>query len=485
MGQVSGWARRAAWLYFGMTVLDWGIVAFTLALAIWGYEQGLIVGAFTLSGFVLGAFAGSRLAPALLSGGAHSPYAPMLAALGALMFGAAVAVSLEGLGVGVRARLVRGPTMHLADGAGGAVLIAAVALGLTWVFGAVALHAPGAGELRRGRPTLADPRPPQRPSAALGADPQRAEQGRPAPQCPRPAGFGRPPSKAIVRDQPTGPPPPPGPGFAGGGPGFVAGTGTSVPPETAECPNCHASNVAGAKFCASCGTSLAPPKVVCANCEAENPVGARFCANCGQPLGPQPVHCASCGTEVAADARFCPGCGTAVAPPSPAVSRYSVPARRRRTSSAPSTPCSPGPEAVRDSAAAGAAGAAVVGSAAVAAASSSVVAAAGERRGRRHHRRHRADPDCRRHLLHRPPSDAVARGSWLPAGRRGGGAGTIPPASDSHPDSDSDSVDGFPGAGHQLGARRPLPWHPRRGPRAGQFGGGRPGRDQGPRSRLQ
>ncbi len=132
-----------------MTVLDWGIVAFTLALAIWGYEQGLIIGAFTLTGFALGAFAGSRLAPALLSGGSHSPYAPLLAALGALMVGAAVAVTLEGLGAGVRARLVRGPAMHLADGAGGAVLIAAVALGLTWIFGAVALHAPGAGELRR------------------------------------------------------------------------------------------------------------------------------------------------------------------------------------------------------------------------------------------------------------------------------------------------------------------------------------------------
>ena len=132
-----------------MTVLDWGILAFTAALAIWGYAQGLIVGAFTLTGFALGALAGSRLAPALLAQGAESPYAPMLAALGALTFGAAVAVSLEGLGLGLRARLVHGPGSHLADGAGGAVLIAALALGLTWVFGAVALHAPGAGELRR------------------------------------------------------------------------------------------------------------------------------------------------------------------------------------------------------------------------------------------------------------------------------------------------------------------------------------------------
>jgi S1-C subfamily serine protease len=132
-----------------MTVLDWGIVAFTAALAIWGYAQGLIVGAFTLFGFTVGALAGSRLAPALLTQGAHSPYAPMFAALGAVMVGAAVAVTLEGLGLGLRARLVRGPTTQYVDGAGGAVLIAAVALGLTWVFGAVALHAPGAGELRR------------------------------------------------------------------------------------------------------------------------------------------------------------------------------------------------------------------------------------------------------------------------------------------------------------------------------------------------
>jgi S1-C subfamily serine protease len=132
-----------------MTVLDWGIVAFTVALAIWGYEQGLIVGAFTLTGFAVGALAGSRLAPLLLAQGARSPYAPMFAALGALMVGAAVAVTLEGLGLGVKARLIRGPATHVADGAGGALLIAALALGLAWVFGAVALHAPGAGELRR------------------------------------------------------------------------------------------------------------------------------------------------------------------------------------------------------------------------------------------------------------------------------------------------------------------------------------------------
>ncbi len=132
-----------------MTVLDWGIVAFTLALAIWGYRQGLIVGTLTLFGFALGAFTGSRIGPLLLNQGSASPYAPLCAALGALLVGALVAVALESMALGLRARLLRGSgPLHLADGAGGAALVASVALGLVWVFGAVALHAPGTAQLR-------------------------------------------------------------------------------------------------------------------------------------------------------------------------------------------------------------------------------------------------------------------------------------------------------------------------------------------------
>jgi S1-C subfamily serine protease len=132
-----------------MTILDWGIVAFTLALALWGYRQGLIVGTLTLIGFALGAFAGSRIGPLVLNQGAESPYAPLCAALGALLAGALVAVTLESLGLGLRSRLIRDTgLLHLADGAGGAALIASVALGVVWVFGAVALHAPGTAQLR-------------------------------------------------------------------------------------------------------------------------------------------------------------------------------------------------------------------------------------------------------------------------------------------------------------------------------------------------
>ncbi len=131
-----------------MTVLDWGIVAFTAALGLGGYRQGLIVGALTLVGFAAGAFLGSRIGPLVLQQGSASPYAPLFAALGALLVGAVVAVTLESLALGLRARVIRRKALHRADGAGGAALVAAVALGLVWVFGAVVLHAPGTARLR-------------------------------------------------------------------------------------------------------------------------------------------------------------------------------------------------------------------------------------------------------------------------------------------------------------------------------------------------
>lgn len=131
-----------------MTVLDWAILAFTLALALWGYRQGLIVGALTLAGFGIGAFTGSRIAPLLLTKGSHSPYAPLCAALGALLVGALTAVTVESFALGLREKIVRRPFLQAADGAGGAALIASVALGLAWVFGAVLLHAPSTARLR-------------------------------------------------------------------------------------------------------------------------------------------------------------------------------------------------------------------------------------------------------------------------------------------------------------------------------------------------
>ncbi len=183
-----------------MTVLDWAIIAFTIALAMWGYRQGLIVGALTLVGFGAGAFAGGRLGPLVLSQGSESPYAPLCAAVGALLVGALVAVAVESLALGLRARLIRRPALHLADGAGGAALIACVGLGLAWVFGAVALHAPATERLRADVQSsvilrsLNDVLPPSGP--LLNA----LDRVDPAPSVLGPAAPGRPPGDAIASD---------------------------------------------------------------------------------------------------------------------------------------------------------------------------------------------------------------------------------------------------------------------------------------------
>jgi Trypsin-like peptidase domain/Colicin V production protein len=131
-----------------MTAIDWIIVVVAIGFGVWGYGHGLIVGALTLAGFAGGAVLGSRVGPTLLEGGSESPYAPLTALLGGLILGALFAVTMEGLAQGLRTRFVRRPAGGVVDAVGGSVLFAALALGLAWVFGAVALHTPGARDLR-------------------------------------------------------------------------------------------------------------------------------------------------------------------------------------------------------------------------------------------------------------------------------------------------------------------------------------------------
>jgi Trypsin-like peptidase domain/Colicin V production protein len=130
-----------------VTTVDWIIVAFTLVMAVWGYLQGLVVGALSLGGFVAGAFLGSRIAPLLLSGGSESPYTPLVTLVVAVTLGGVLATALETLGFGLRRKM--GPTLGAIDGAAGALLVACFGLALVWVAGAVALQTPGARQLRR------------------------------------------------------------------------------------------------------------------------------------------------------------------------------------------------------------------------------------------------------------------------------------------------------------------------------------------------
>ncbi|MCL2769951.1 MAG: MarP family serine protease [Solirubrobacterales bacterium] len=131
-----------------VTTLDWIIVAFVAILALLGFRQGLIVGVMSFAGFLLGAFAGTRLAPLLLARGSASPYAPALGLLGALLAGAILATGFEGVGLRLRGGL-RVPAIGLLDGALGSVFSAAVALGIVWVAAAVAAEAPGSTGLRQ------------------------------------------------------------------------------------------------------------------------------------------------------------------------------------------------------------------------------------------------------------------------------------------------------------------------------------------------
>jgi S1-C subfamily serine protease len=129
-----------------MTTLDWIIVVFAAGMIVAGYGRGLVVGGLALIGFALGAFAGSRIGPMLLEEGSASPWAPLVSLVCILLLGALAATLLEVLGIQIR-RGLRGP-LGVADGVGGALLVGALALGIAWLLGAVALQTPGARELR-------------------------------------------------------------------------------------------------------------------------------------------------------------------------------------------------------------------------------------------------------------------------------------------------------------------------------------------------
>jgi uncharacterized membrane protein required for colicin V production len=182
-----------------VTAIDWIIVAFVALMALWGYAQGLVVSALSLAGFAAGAFAGSRLAPLLLEQGSSSPYAPLFSLVTALMIGGLAAIVFEALGEGIRRRMSF-RSADVLDGVGGALLVAALGLGLVWIAGAVALQTPGARELRQDIQrsailrTLNEALPPTGPllNALARADPFPRIRG--------PAADVPPPDRRVLRD---------------------------------------------------------------------------------------------------------------------------------------------------------------------------------------------------------------------------------------------------------------------------------------------
>src|SRR4051794_18044736 len=198
-----------------MTSLDFIIVALTLVAAFAGYAQGFVVGVATLAGFAGGLFLGGRVGGLVIESGSQSPYAPLFALVGALLGGLVLGSLMETLGHGVKRRL-RLPGLGFVDGLGGALLSGAVALGLAWLAGAVALQTPGAimfrDEIQRSSilKRLNDTLPPSGPvlNALARFDPFPTIDG-PSAQVPAPrAGIARDPqvraaSESVVKIQGT------------------------------------------------------------------------------------------------------------------------------------------------------------------------------------------------------------------------------------------------------------------------------------------
>src|SRR5438105_15014425 len=130
-----------------MTAVDWFAVALIVLAALGGAAQGFVWSGLSLAGLVTGAFLGGRLAPLLLSAGARSPYAPVLALAGAVTL--AVAFEVVGSMLGAALRRRERTTLRTLDSAAGVVAGALVGLVVVWVLGAMALQLPGQANLRR------------------------------------------------------------------------------------------------------------------------------------------------------------------------------------------------------------------------------------------------------------------------------------------------------------------------------------------------
>jgi len=130
-----------------VTGLDFVIIGFTVLFAIYGYTRGFIAGILSLVGFVVGVLVGTRLIAAILPDGLYSPYAPLLALLGALLAGLALFSGLSDIGQWFH-RLLRFRFLQLVDCLCGALLTAGVVLSIFWMLGVVALQTPGVDKWR-------------------------------------------------------------------------------------------------------------------------------------------------------------------------------------------------------------------------------------------------------------------------------------------------------------------------------------------------
>ena len=108
-------------------------------------------------------------------------------------------------------------------------------------------------------------------------------------------------------------PPPPGPGFAGGGPGFTPAPQAPAPPAPPQAPPPDQAPTQAASQVQPTVPAPAPAGTTeCANCHSQVAAGGKFCPECGQPMS---RHCTNCHADLSPAAKFCAECGTPANPP--------------------------------------------------------------------------------------------------------------------------------------------------------------------------
>ncbi|MCX6394617.1 MAG: MarP family serine protease [Solirubrobacterales bacterium] len=131
-----------------MTTFDWILIA-VIGLTGWqGRRAGLIGGALSLAGFFGGALLAARLAPLLLEQGERSPYAPMIALIGAAVGGAGMAIVLERVGIKLRKALPL-PFVGMFDRLLGGIFGLVVGVAVVWLGAVVVVQLPGLDSVRR------------------------------------------------------------------------------------------------------------------------------------------------------------------------------------------------------------------------------------------------------------------------------------------------------------------------------------------------
>ena len=131
-----------------LATVDWVALGVIAVAALGGLRRGLIASALSLAGLAAGAYAGSRLGPHLLHGGASSPWTPIAGLVGAVV-GALLLQAVAGIAGSFLRHGLKLTPFRLFDSAAGALLGAATGLVLVWVLSASALLLPGQPKVRQ------------------------------------------------------------------------------------------------------------------------------------------------------------------------------------------------------------------------------------------------------------------------------------------------------------------------------------------------